>query len=63
MLVQYTAVSFLDNAARNRLMAVAGALLHTNEAQQGYVIFEGKTFSVLEVRALAQRPPQFLTEA
>jgi hypothetical protein len=57
MLIQYTSTSSLDASTKARLAAASSGLLQTSEAAQGYVIFEGKYFSILEVRALTPRPP------
>jgi hypothetical protein len=57
MLVQYTPTSSLDADTRARLAAAASGLMCTAEAAQGYLVFEGKYFSILEVRALTPRPP------
>ena len=62
MLVQYTSVSSLDSAARQRLIAQAQSLLLTNEASRGHVMFEGKYFSANEVRAAASSNRTFLAE-
>jgi hypothetical protein len=63
MLVQYTSIGTLDAAAISRLIQASSGLLQTSEAAQGYVIFEGKYYSVQDVRSLTPRPPlQVLTE-
>lgn len=62
MLVQYTSVASLDAAAKARLTAAASGLVNTMEAQRGYVVFEGKYFSVQEVNNLTGSGRQFLTE-
>lgn len=62
MLVQYTPVSTLDAAARQRLIASAQSLLLTNEASRGHVMFEGRYFSTSEVRAAASSNKTFLAE-
>lgn len=62
MLVQYTPVGALDQAAQQRLAAAARALLMTNEAARGHVMFEGKYFRVSEVQGLVSSSRQFLAE-
>ena len=42
MLITYTPVSVLPADAKARLKQVAQTLLQTNEASQGYIVFEGK---------------------
>lgn len=62
MLIQYTPVSSLDAATRQRLIDQARSLLLTNEASEGRVMFEGKYFHVSEVQAAASSNRTFLTE-
>lgn len=62
MLIQYTKISSLDAAAQQRLKQAASGLLQTNEATQGYVLFEGNYFSASEVRNIAGTKPQILNE-
>jgi hypothetical protein len=62
MLIQYTKISSLDQAAKNRLAAQAKQLLMTTEASRGHVMFEGKHFSVSEVQQLISQSRQFLAE-
>ncbi len=60
MLIQYTQISSLDAAAQNRLKQAASGLLQTNEASQGYVLFEGHYISASDVRNLVGSKPQIL---
>ena len=60
MLVQYTQISALDTDAQERLKQAASGLLRTNEAHQGFVMFEGKYFSVQSVQALTGGQRQVL---
>lgn len=62
MLIQQTPISALDSAAQARLRAAARGLLQTNEAAQGYVMFEGKYFSVAAVQQLIGDGRQLLRE-
>jgi hypothetical protein len=63
MLVQLSNISGLDVAAKARMMAASQHLLHTNEARNGYVTFEGKFYSVESVKFIIQpQNAQFLTE-
>jgi hypothetical protein len=63
MLIQYTSIGALDASAILRLKQASSGLLQTTEAAQGYVLFEGKYFSVSDVRSLTIPPtPQILTE-
>ena len=62
MLIQYTPISSLDQAARARLKRAASGLLTTNEASLGYVMFEGKYYSAVAVQQLADDTRQILTE-
>ena len=61
MLVQYTPVSSLDQAAKARLAAALSGLLQTTEAARGYVMFEGRYFSVADLSSIG-RGPQILQE-
>ena len=60
MLVQYTKISELDDDARKRLKQAASGLLQFAEAAQGYVMFEGKYFSVGAVKLLTGGNRQLL---
>lgn len=60
MLVEYTPITALDAAARERLKSAASGLLQTYEAQQGFVMFEGKYFSAASVQQLLGSKPQNL---
>ena len=62
MLIQQTPISALDPAAQARLRAAAHGLLQTNEAALGYVLFEGRYFSVAAVKQLIGDNRQFLRE-
>ena len=62
MLIQYTSINTLDSAAQTRLKQAASGLFQTNEAAQGYVMFEGNYFSVQDVRQLTGGGKQFLRE-
>lgn len=63
MLISHTPISALDEAARQRLARASSHLLQTNEASLGYVMFEGRHFSVQAVRELVGSTRQFLREA
>jgi hypothetical protein len=63
MLIQYTPVSSLDPATKQRLIAQSKSLLLTNEAAEGRVMFEGKYFHATEVLALSSLNRTFLTES
>jgi hypothetical protein len=62
MLIQYTAIASLDQASRARLAQAASGLMHTTEAANGYVMFEGKYFHVSEVQRLQGGSRQLLQE-
>lgn len=62
MLIQYTQISELDNDAQKRLKQAASVLLQFAEAAQGYVMFEGKYFSVATVKLLTGGNRQLLKE-
>lgn len=52
MLVQFTPVSSLTQEERTRLnQAIGKGLMHTAEAQKGYVMFEGKCIQLSELPA------------
>jgi hypothetical protein len=60
MLVEYTPIASLDAAAQARLKQAASGLLQTNEAQNGFVFFEGKYFSVQSLQSLLSPQRQIL---
>lgn len=62
MLIQYTPVSSLDAATKQRLAAQARNLMLTNEAADGRVMFEGRYFHAAEVQALSSSNRTFLSE-
>ena len=62
MLIQYTSVSSLDSSTKARLAQAAAGLMHTTEAANGYVMFEGKYFHVSEVQGLGGSGRQLLQE-
>lgn len=62
MLIQYTSTSSLDAATKARLAQASSGLMRTTEAAQGYVMFEGKYFSVAEVQSLGGSGRQLLQE-
>ena len=60
MLVKYTPISSLSTESKARLKQSASGLLQTNEAAQGFVMFEGHCISVIEVRQLSGGERQIL---
>lgn len=62
MLVQQTPITSLTQDQLQRLKSAASGLLQTNEAALGYVMWEGKYFSVNAIKTLAGDNRQFLRE-
>lgn len=60
MLIQYTQISSLDAASQTRLKYAATGLLQTNEAANGYVLFEGHYISAPDIRNFISSKPQML---
>lgn len=56
MLIKYTALSSLTEDQRKRLAQAANLLVQTNEAAQGFIMFEGLYLQTAEVRKLLKGP-------
>ena len=62
MLVQQTPINSLTPEQQQRLKQAASGLLQTNEASLGYVMWEGRYFSVNAIKQLSGDNRQFLRE-
>lgn len=56
MLMKYTAISSLTEDQRKRLTQAANLLVQTNEAAQGFIMFEGLYLQTAEVKKLVKGP-------